>query len=117
MNLLFQPTRIYTIIPRQLANRRKKRVKRHDVNDDALSVSSKKQNNNLIKLSTKLGLPVGVLPAAGPTQRQLEAMDYDGLTRLRTAPSFSVNHMRQFDKEVFFVSFKLLSFVETTFGS
>merc|ERR1711872_313070 len=48
-------------------------------------------HNDQIKLSSKSGLPLGVLPEVGPTQRQLEAMDYDGLTRLRTAPTLRPN--------------------------
>merc|ERR1711872_795171 len=48
-------------------------------------------HNDQIKLSSKSGLPLGVLPVAWPTQRQLEALDYDGLTRLRTAPSLRPN--------------------------
>jgi len=68
---------------------RKKKKKKTGVNDDdAYSVSSKNDSkNSQIKLSAKSGLPLGVLPETGPTQRQLEAMDYDGLTRLRTAPT------------------------------
>ena len=77
--------------PKTISEPSKKKSKTRNDNDDASSVSSRNQNNNQIKLSTKSGLPLGVLPAAGPTQRQLEAMDYDGLTRLRTAPTLRPN--------------------------
>jgi len=73
-------------------SRKKKKNKAGTDDDDASSVSSKNNGkNSQIKLSAKSGLPLGVLPEAGPTQRQLEAMDYDGLTRLRTAPTLRPN--------------------------
>jgi len=66
----------------------KNRKKNNLDHDDGSSVSGKTgADKSQIKLSAKSGLPLGVLPASGPTQRQLEAMDYDGLTRLRTAPT------------------------------
>jgi len=76
--------------PKTISEPSKKKIKK--VDDDSLSVSSKRSGNNnnndkIIKLSSKSGLPIGVLPTAGLTQKQLEAMDYDGLSRLRTAPT------------------------------
>ena len=77
--------------PKTISEPSKKKIKKVD-DDDSLSVSSKRSGNNnnndkIIKLSSKSGLPIGVLPTAGLTQKQLEAMDYDGLSRLRTAPT------------------------------
>lgn len=46
------------------------------------------KSKNKIQLSNKTGLPLGVLPECGPTNKQIESMDYEGLTRLRTAPTF-----------------------------
>jgi len=79
--------------PKTIEEPSKKKTRNKGVDDDdASSISSKNNNNNSqIKLSAKSGLPLGVLPEAGPTQRQLEAMDYDGLTRLRTAPTLRPN--------------------------
>ena len=78
-----------TISEPSAKNRKKNNL---DDDDDGSSVSGSNNNKtgadkSQIKLSAKSGLPLGVLPASGPTQRQLEAMDYDGLTRLRTAPT------------------------------
>ena len=72
--------------PKKIEEPSKKKSKKSGDVDDVSSVSSK-NNKSQIKLSGKSGLPLGVLPVSGPTQRQLEAMDYDGLTRLRTAPT------------------------------
>lgn len=73
--------------PKTISEPSKKKLKKKDDDDDASSVSSRTVKDDKIKLSAKSGLPIGVLPAVGPTNRQLEAMDYDGLTRLRTAPT------------------------------
>lgn len=72
--------------PKKISEPSKKKSKKMD-DEDASSVSSRTINNEKIKLSAKSGLPIGVLPAVGLTQKQLEAMDYDGLSRLRTAPT------------------------------
>jgi len=80
--------------PKTIAEPSKKKCKKRggcNDDDETSSVSSRNVHNDQIKLSSKSGLPLGVLPVAGPTQRQLEALDYDGLTRLRTAPSLRPN--------------------------
>jgi len=79
--------------PKTISEPSAKNRKKNNLDDDDGSSVSGSNNNKTgadksqIKLSAKSGLPLGVLPASGPTQRQLEAMDYDGLTRLRTAPT------------------------------